>query len=433
MAFQFQVIAPFAMPINASTYTEAVKNFIKLHRDASINQLIVQDQLNNNRMLANIKYYTSNNKNKFSASLVPTTLTTLQNGGMYPAPGMWMGRDPYNRPFTGFPALRMPSPVLGRVPSPVLGMPLMYGRPLMPINRTATTGSQFGAGTIITPGTIIGPNVEISQGSILPIGSVIDATTIFPSGTIITLGTNILPGTNQPAGIVTPVGPIPAGADWTAGAGGNPLIYPGSNITFTANTHLAAGTYFPPGTFIGPALDLPSNIRGARGDTILNQGTVISNTTFQNGSTLTNGTIINKGTNIPANTTLPAPGITLPAGSEIKLITGTGPYNIATGLNPGGIAVPPFGSIFRPVGAFVIPPGAIFPQNFVFPAPIRSSNFVMPVPLMTNTIPIPYGSRYGPTYHGRSRSRSRSRSHSPRSYSPRSYSPRSYSPRSYRR
>ena len=418
MAFQFQVIAPFAMPINASTYTEAVKNFIKLHRDASINQLIVEDQLNNNRMLANIKYYTSNNKNKFSASLVPTTLTTLQNGGMYPAPGMWMGRDPYNRPFTGFPALRMPSPVLGRVPSPVLGMPLMYGRPLMPINRTATTGSQFGAGTIIGIQTIIGPQVEIPQGSVIPPGTIIDNATFFPLNTVINAGTYIPAGVN-PIASNAQIGPLAAQWNQVAGV----ALVPAVNIVFPAGTILAAGTCFPAGTIFGATTAIPNT-------TVLLQGTYIPLGTVIQGSTLPNGIIINKGTNIPQNTNLN--GITLPAGSHINncgmLNTGVAVISSVTVPN---IPLIPFGCVFRPVGAYSIPANSVFQAGFVFPGPIRASNFVMPVPLMTNTIPIPYGSRYGPTYHGRSRSRSRSRSHSPRSYSPRSYSPRSYSPRSY--
>ena len=250
MAYQpfqtFQVLAPIPMPITASSYTEAVKNYVKMHRSQSIDQLIIADQLNNNRMLANIKYYNANNRNKFSANLVPTTLTTL-NGGMYPygpmigGPLMPMGRGPTNRPFVGGPPTVGPfvdsivGPTSGQIVGPIVGStgipirgvhmggipmgvpmggvpmgvpiggvpmggvpiggpmvgsmingpfgnPLMLARSSVPYGAPTSTGSVLVPGSIITGRTVLGTSVELPTGTVLPLGSVIDATDNFPQG-----------------------------------------------------------------------------------------------------------------------------------------------------------------------------------------------------------------------------------------------------------
>lgn len=73
----FQVISPVFMQVDGSNFNEAIKNFTKLHHNLAINQLILNDQLSNLNMYANIRYYNLNGRSKASISMVPTTASTI--------------------------------------------------------------------------------------------------------------------------------------------------------------------------------------------------------------------------------------------------------------------------------------------------------------------------------------------------------------------
>lgn len=51
----YTFLQPIYYQIDHDSLNEAIKNYIKLHRDLSINQLIVQD--NQNRYRAMVKYF----------------------------------------------------------------------------------------------------------------------------------------------------------------------------------------------------------------------------------------------------------------------------------------------------------------------------------------------------------------------------------------
>ena len=282
----FQVIAPFSMQINADTYIEAVKQAVKFHRDMSINQLIIQDQLSNNRMLANIKYYTDNNKNKFKANLVPTELTTLHGG----------------RPHRGSGPVRHWGPG-------GLGDPVWMRQPpqmIIPVPRPFPTVTPLHTNTFLAPGTVIvntvviGPTFIKPQGSVFADGTVITAADTFPLGTVITAGTTIgnaiyIRGTaagsafNQEIRVGAADVVVPRGGDLDVG---------GVVLTFAAATTLKKGCIFPVGTKIS------ANCR------------IVALTEFRNGIVVPLGTVIPRGTILPAATIIVA-GTNMPRGTVI--------------------------------------------------------------------------------------------------------------------
>jgi hypothetical protein len=411
MAYQpfqtFQVLAPIPMPITASSYTEAVKNYVKLHRSQSIDQLIIADQLNNNRMLANIKYYNANNRNKFSANLVPTTLTTL-NGGMYPygpmmGPMMPMGSGPTGRPIVG--------PLMG---GPMVGGPMMLARASVPYGAPASTGSVLAPGSIITATTVLGTSVELPSGTVLPVGSVIEPTDNFPQGFCLPFGTYINTGI-----IWTPLGtPWTASAHWDINGNVTVAIIPSNinGIFFPVGTYIPAGACFPPGTFISPNTILINTIVGrpvitqttqTNTDVCLPKGTVIPRgTVFNNTSFLPLGTVIAKGTNIPLNTNLP--NVSLPSGTFIDLTRSPTAVNFIQAN-----IIPPLTPFIRfsLTGAFNIPANSNFPAGFVFPPPNQSSRVFVPAPAMAIA---PMSSYFGRPLSPRLHHRRHHRSPSPR-------------------
>ena len=65
----YNIVSPFSLSINAESYKEAVKNFIKINHTLNINRLIIKNK--NEYMKAKIDYYTKLGRNKFGVKLMP--------------------------------------------------------------------------------------------------------------------------------------------------------------------------------------------------------------------------------------------------------------------------------------------------------------------------------------------------------------------------
>ena len=76
----FNIVYPIAMTIDADSFKDAVKKYVKLNYDMSIQSLIITDQYRH--MKANMNYYNASGKNKVAISLYPTTwpLNVDKNG-----------------------------------------------------------------------------------------------------------------------------------------------------------------------------------------------------------------------------------------------------------------------------------------------------------------------------------------------------------------
>jgi hypothetical protein len=70
MAQIFTIHHPVVKTIPADNYNEAVKNFIKLHREKNIENMIISDNLNNYRK-ALINFYLENGRRKARISFNP--------------------------------------------------------------------------------------------------------------------------------------------------------------------------------------------------------------------------------------------------------------------------------------------------------------------------------------------------------------------------
>lgn len=66
----YRVLYPAAMTIDADTFAEAAKNYVKTHRQVNIAHLIMADQFNHLRK-ANLSYYTKDGRNKVGISILP--------------------------------------------------------------------------------------------------------------------------------------------------------------------------------------------------------------------------------------------------------------------------------------------------------------------------------------------------------------------------
>ena len=73
----YNIVSPFSLSINADSYKEAVKNFIKINYNLNINRLIIKNK--NEYMKAKIDYYNKLGHKKFGVKLMP-----YNNGYVYP-------------------------------------------------------------------------------------------------------------------------------------------------------------------------------------------------------------------------------------------------------------------------------------------------------------------------------------------------------------
>jgi len=65
----YKIISPFVTNIDGDNFKEAIKNFVKINYNATINQMILQDQMNHYKV--KLKYYKENNKNKVGITAYP--------------------------------------------------------------------------------------------------------------------------------------------------------------------------------------------------------------------------------------------------------------------------------------------------------------------------------------------------------------------------
>ena len=387
----YQIISPFVMPIDADDYKEAVKKFVKFNRDISINQLIVADQLNNNRMLANIKYYQDNGRNKISANFQPTLLNEIpqsNGGGFYLnqyglVPGLSGMMTPGSNGMVPVGPINPNGMVpvgpinpngmgsVGSFGSSGLISGLMSG--MMPFigpsaETEPDTGTVFPLGTVITkndtinPGaadfpkgttkaptvaltlsgyslnndTVLPTNTFIQKGTILVKGTNINRDTTFPRGTVLKQGCNFPSGTFLPKGTIFPLGTIidltNVANDITAPSGGLNAFQLMQKIPF-GRCRLTRNAFLPEG------------------------GVLKVGFKFTSGSVIVDGTVFNAATN---------PSV-FPNGSEI-----VGPVIKANSMNPMSMVVP-YG--MGPVGMPGLPAPMKIPAGFPVMGLAESPNY----------------------------------------------------------
>ena len=83
----FQIVYPIAMTINAGSFKEAVKQYVKMNYDVNIASIIITDQYKH--MKANLKYYNEGPKNKVGISLFPTVWPIVGTNSLAIAQPSW--------------------------------------------------------------------------------------------------------------------------------------------------------------------------------------------------------------------------------------------------------------------------------------------------------------------------------------------------------
>jgi hypothetical protein len=90
----FQIVYPIAMSINAGSFKDAIKQYVKLNHDINVANIIITDQ--QRYMKANLKYYNEGQKNKVGISLFPTVWPLNSTDSLFIRPNMW----PYDTQIT---------------------------------------------------------------------------------------------------------------------------------------------------------------------------------------------------------------------------------------------------------------------------------------------------------------------------------------------
>ena len=90
----FQIVYPIAMSINAGSFKDAIKQYVKFNHDVNIANIIITDQ--QRYMKANLKYYNEGQKNKVGISLFPTVWPLNGTDSLFIRPNMW----PYDTQIT---------------------------------------------------------------------------------------------------------------------------------------------------------------------------------------------------------------------------------------------------------------------------------------------------------------------------------------------
>lgn len=67
--FVYQVVQPFQYAITADSFKDAIKNFVKVHRDLNLTNIIIKDQ--SKYYQANFNYWFEGGKNKVQISTNP--------------------------------------------------------------------------------------------------------------------------------------------------------------------------------------------------------------------------------------------------------------------------------------------------------------------------------------------------------------------------
>lgn len=90
----FQIVYPIAMSINAASFKDAIKQYVKLNHDVNVANIIITDQ--QRYMKANLKYYNEGQRNKVGISLFPTVWPLNGTDALFIRPNMW----PYDTQIT---------------------------------------------------------------------------------------------------------------------------------------------------------------------------------------------------------------------------------------------------------------------------------------------------------------------------------------------
>jgi len=451
----YQVIAPITMPIDADTYTDAVKKFIKIKRDNTINQIIIADQMNHQKFLANIDYFQQGGKNRMRARLYPTDYTYIPPGGLpYIGPGSYMMGPstslmsvPSGRtsPMMGGPMMGGPmtgGPMMG---GPMMGGPMMGG-PMMGGPMTGGPGVLLGPGgqmmmgaipvtsgtPVATDGTCFPKNTIIRDGTYFPRGTVLSKGTVFPNGTVIEKGTIFTKGTKLPERIkiiggsvipkdkTVPSGyTIPVAKSSDESPSGEPtIIFKAGTIIppgtiFASGTILTPGTELPDGTILADDSFIPDDFELARGsflpnDSSFEDGSSLPKGFKLDGSIIARGTLLLGGCIFPPSTILPL-NTFFPKGTYINLtgasdITFDASGNRTTGAMPFNSRILP-GTVVRNVTLpkdFVFSMGSEFGPNSEFKGSNLPQNTQMLPPGTKSTgrmmVPIPAPITIGMSY-----------------------------------
>lgn len=161
----YRIVYPVAMPIDASTFGDAVKKFVKLNHYMNIEQLILTDQYKH--MKANVRYYDVDRHRKASIQLYPMDATAVAS---IPSMVGFSSSDP-KAPYPAGYAVG-PSSLGG--PAGIIGPagPLMVERPAV-IGMSGVSGVLYGAKTTATPAMTFGPTAVLTPSKqIIPIAPV---------------------------------------------------------------------------------------------------------------------------------------------------------------------------------------------------------------------------------------------------------------------
>ena len=66
---RFSVIYPYSSFIDADSFKEAIKQYVKINQNVNINQMIISDKLNH--VNADLNYYRKNNVDKVGINMYP--------------------------------------------------------------------------------------------------------------------------------------------------------------------------------------------------------------------------------------------------------------------------------------------------------------------------------------------------------------------------
>jgi hypothetical protein len=205
----YRIVYPVSMPIEGSSFSDAVKNYIKMNREMNIRQIMLTDQFKH--MQANINYgYRDNGRKKASIQLLPINPSVIP-----PLPSM-VGFSSKN-PNTPYPAFALGPTTIGAPATIVAPAPMMVASPLgvpgmiygaRKEEKTTATGTPA-TETTFGPVGMIGPNRQILPiRPVNPIGT--DGKPI--SGMPVPFGVGVgVAASGRPVPFVGGPSPVPGG------------------------------------------------------------------------------------------------------------------------------------------------------------------------------------------------------------------------------
>ena len=111
---RFSIVYPYPSLIDADSFKEAIKRYVKINRAININQMIITDKMNH--VNADLNYYKQNNVDKVGITMYPISsnyMITSNTNGRIPVNSLIPG---YRQPFM---------PVNSLIPG--------YRQPFMPV------------------------------------------------------------------------------------------------------------------------------------------------------------------------------------------------------------------------------------------------------------------------------------------------------------